>query len=883
MAVEYSVHTCRALAESFGRCGLLRPMRQDRYEAGTELTVDCRGVVPDQRGRVHLSVKKFVGGGFAGQVYRVEVLRIDAPGAELAGLTVGGPFALKVLVPPSGGARRFRDLIYGLGFQAPFSHQASVAAVRAGALWQKLIRRAAGLRFGTERAVADIYATLVDHTMGSCGELREWVDGRNWRFEVDDQLDARHRRLHGQRVPDELVGSREYLAKRRFMADFVRLLHEMGAVELARQYEWWTCKSQPNVLKRLDTEADPAAGLTAVDFRAGLALLPCLPMSPADVVLIGRGIARGSLVQFDRGDLRRLEGFLDRHAEHFADLRGAFEQLRAAEDAYRRSQPDVTHHHVRLLYSRHLWRGILDGAVTGWEVRNRVDAAAGRRLRRSRGLAVLFALLGALRPGGVVAGAALLIAALIGGTASWPLAGAAAALAVGLPLLAGLARKLTGRADLRRHYARLLTSPRYALRALRGRRAETLIRWHRRGRVGRRRARRLYARPLAFGAHWLLSALPAGLHRFLTDAAVARRKLSDLFVRPVRLAFNPEAREQWLRDMLRDGLAKGMLTDDEARQIDGRLKDPFIQKYLKSLAVHVCTLPVTQVVSVIVAVWYKVANNLPWGEAWDEMLLILAAFQATPISPGSLLRGLYVLYLVIRERNFRDYNVAVFVGFFKYVGYLAFPIQMAYRYPALARFMAAHWATEAVRIVPVFGERGALLEHGMFDLFYNRLLTIRRRLHRRAARRVGRRPRAAHAALLAPLAVAAFVAADLLGLRYWGAAPTLRDLWWMVLAVPALLGASVSAGAGGATLSRRMALSAGCAVAAAAGCTAAHLWLGAAAGATGLERLWAALMLLLWRVFLFALLAVLGALFVETRPVREEPARTDVVAGGSNA
>ena len=61
-------------------------------------------------------------------------------------------------------------------------------------------------------------------------------------------------------------------------------------------------------------------------------------------------------------------------------------------------------------------------------------------------------------------------------------------------------------------------------------------------------------------------------------------------------------------------------------------------------------------------------------------------------------------------------------------GYLAFPIQMTHRYPELAGFMAGHWATEAVHIVPVFGEKGALLEHFAFRLFYNWPLTLRRRL-----------------------------------------------------------------------------------------------------------------------------------------------------------
>ncbi|MCX7590537.1 MAG: hypothetical protein N2255_02805, partial [Kiritimatiellae bacterium] len=36
-----------------------------------------------------------------------------------------------------------------------------------------------------------------------------------------------------------------------------------------------------------------------------------------------------------------------------------------------------------------------------------------------------------------------------------------------------------------------------------------------------------------------------------------------------------------------------------------------------------------------------------------------------------------------------------------------------------ARFMAGRWAAGAVHFVPVFGERGALLEHMVFDAFFN--------------------------------------------------------------------------------------------------------------------------------------------------------------------
>jgi hypothetical protein len=86
---------------------------------------------------------------------------------------------------------------------------------------------------------------------------------------------------------------------------------------------------------------------------------------------------------------------------------------------------------------------------------------------------------------------------------------------------------------------------------------------------------------------------------------------------------------------------------------------------------------------------------------------------------------------MIRERNWRDYLWAVLISFWKYVGYLAFPIQMVAKFPALSRFMAGRWATSMVRFVPVFGERGALLEHWVFDFFFNVPVSVRRRFSRR--------------------------------------------------------------------------------------------------------------------------------------------------------
>jgi hypothetical protein len=822
MGNDYSVEVCGELQERFRGAQVCRPMRIGRYDPGTELTYEVQGFAGNRPARVRMAIEKFVGGGFAGQVYRVKVLGIDGP--ELAGVQVGGDYALKILIPPSDFSRLFRDTLYRIGFQGPFQLQVNPAAARAGALWQKVIQRAAGNRFGDERAVVDIYGTFVDERLGSCGELREWVEGRTWRLEVDDRLDLLRLWRQGKILDENQIGSPEYRAKKVFMREFVQLLHEMGAHEFARQYEWSTCKSQPNCLKRHGTEEKPAEGLVAVDFRAGLTLLPFLPMSPGDVKLILQGFGRGSPVQFDRGNLDRLDRFVAAHRDEFADMQGILTELKEVERIYRDSVPDITHNHVRLLYSGRLWGTILDSAVTGWQMKGLVDDGHAQTLRKSRLSAVVFLLVGCI------------------------------------PFLGKVLRRVWGRSDWREHYGRMLTSLPYLGRAFGAKVAEKLVQWHRAGRVDAQRAIRLADQPWRFAGHWPLSLLPAGLHRFVTDWPFAWDKLTYLLLRPVRLYFNAELREQWLREMLAEGQKKQMLSDDDAQIILRQLDEPFIQKYLKSLAVHVCTLPVTQVVSVTIAVIYVLMHpQMPRVQAWGVGLGIIALFQVVPISPGSLTRGLYVLYLVIRERNFRDYNIAVFLGFFKYVGYLAFPIQMTYRYPVLARFMATHWATEAVHAVPVFGEHGALLEHWVFYLFYNWPLTIRRRMNLRAQMRASAEPRYWHATACVISAAAVFGFADYVHLGHFGKLPGLGAYWWLVMAVPLVCGSLTTLGCGGAALGRRIVAAAltGALIALAASVLLAF-W-GLAGGIAAAD----AVPLAVWRTFLLTILSTLGAIGTE--------------------
>ena len=803
MAHRYSPQTIQQLTDAYAATGVVRPMRIARYEGGTELAYEVTGVAPAHPGRMRVQVEKFVGGGFAGQVYRVKLLELDAPDGPIGYLTVGDSYAMKILIPPSRGSHAFRNMIYAVGFQAAFQLTCNPTASRAGALWQTLIRRAAAVRFGDERAVTEIHATFVDPILGSCGEISEWIDGRTWRFEADEHLGLRRsRRRH---ATSAYLSSPEYLAKKDFMAEIVDLLHDMGAPELARQYEWWTCKSQPNCLKRLDSNDDPQTGLTAVDFRAGLALLPFLPMSPGDVVLIAKGIARGSLVQFDRGNLRKLRAFVDTNAQDFTDLTDAVDELQAAETHYRDSQIDLTHNLPRLLTSPRLWRRLTDSTVEGWRVRNITDDAATGLLQRHRFLTPLFALLNLAPVASLVGGLVILLSCLLRWRITLTDGVVGAALVTVVPGYARWVRSLLGRADMRRHYGRMLTSPSYFWQAVRAHMIEGLIAWHRARRLDKRHVQSTLTWPALYPVHRALSLLPRQLHRFLSDPRYIAGVMRYVVVRPLKLLFNAKFREAWMRSMIRDGCDRGMLTPAEARQIESRIDDPYIQKYIKSLAVHVCTLPITQVVSVLVAA-IAVIKHPEWsmGEAWGYAMTIIGVFQIIPISPGSITRGLYVVYLVIRDRDFKHYNIAVFMSFFKYIGYLAFPIQMAQRYPTLSRFMAGRGATGAVSMIPVFGERGALLEHGVFDLFFNYPLTLRRRRTIIRKRRASLPTRVWHMAPLALLGVAAFSLIDWRMLVAYGHVPQMRTIWYATIAVPLLLGSLVARWAGGAKTTRRI-------------------------------------------------------------------------------
>jgi hypothetical protein len=286
---------------------------------------------------------------------------------------------------------------------------------------------------------------------------------------------------------------------------------------------------------------------------------------------------------------------------------------------------------------------------------------------------------------------------------------------------------------------------------------------------------------------------------------------------------------------------------------------------------ELATLFISETVFLTIAAVYILGHpELGWSQATLRAGIIIGAFNLLPVSPGSLVRGFYVLGLCVKERNVRDYRLALPVGFFKIIGYLAFPLQMAYRFPELARFMAGHWATEAVHIVPVFGERGAWLEHAVFDMFYNYPLSLGIRIRRRDERAAAAKPRAWAIPLAVLLGAGLLALLDFLFIRSVGRVPSLKDVWWAAFVVPIFAGFLASLWSRRKNMGRRVTagITAGALVGLVYGAVNSFLsplFLGLTEAAVPVPSNGALALGILWKTFIFALLAIPGALLAETR------------------
>ena len=215
-----------------------------------------------------------------------------------------------------------------------------------------------------------------------------------------------------------------------------------------------------------------------------------------------------------------------------------------------------------------------------------------------------------------------------------------------------------------------------------------------------------------------------------------------MFVKPVQLYFKPAVREKWLKDMVEEGRKNRMLSDEDAKGILAQIDEPYIQKYLKSLAVHMATLFLSETVFLTIAVVYILGHpEFGWAEATARAALIIGAFNLLPVSRAHSSRGIYVIGLCIKEKNIRDYRLALPVSFFKIIGYLAFPPPDGLPLPRAGPVHGRPLGDGRCPHRPIFGEKGAWLEHAVFDAFYNYPLSLGIRIKKRDELAAAKKPR----------------------------------------------------------------------------------------------------------------------------------------------
>jgi hypothetical protein len=364
----------QSLREQINSSNILVKPKGNGYRRGERIERYVRGLDGKCLGLECFQIDISPGSGFAGQVYRafpkngllLPESRVDCAtqGAvqaqELSGSFCAPPVALKVLRPRNPLKEFIRDLLFRLSFQQIFTPRVSEQAVRAGLIWQELLGIAARTQFHASGVLARPLGYFWEEESSSFVEVHEWVDGRNAIYEVDEGVIRRL--LTHQPAPPE----REMARKKQFMHRLVGLCHAIGAIGLARQYEWYTLVSQANVLTRLAPPAS-ASEFVAVDCRPGLAVPFFLPLSPAHARLIFDGLQRGVLAHFDEVDFARLDAFTAAHPQAFAATDGLIEQLKADDLSFRAGRPDLWHTRTRFLKEPHLRQSVRSAAISAWQ------------------------------------------------------------------------------------------------------------------------------------------------------------------------------------------------------------------------------------------------------------------------------------------------------------------------------------------------------------------------------------------------------------------------------------------------------------------------------------------------------------------------------------
>ena len=558
---------------------------------------------------------------------------------------------------------------------ASFAPRLRQDALRSGLIWQEILRIAASLELGAG-SVARPLGYYWDGELSSFVQIHEWIDAKPVTYTADDQLLLRWLGRSRERPDSEMQ------RKKHFMDDLVALCHRIGAVGLARQFEWYTFVSQANVL----TRRDPARGeFVAVDCCPGLAVPFFLPLSPAHAKIIWLGLKRGRLAHFDEVDLSRLDAYVTDHAETFRPIAGLIQQLKECDPRYRSSLPDVWHTRTRLLRDATFRRQIKGAMVQDWRRLGSIYDQQAERLAQSR----------------------------------WYWLGLAMD---NLPVVGHWLLGLIGNAGYWQHIVQFTTQRIYRHQTLQAQRANDLLEWAG-DRTSTERARALAASiPRYLLDKLALSWLPACLHRLMTDAQARRQLVQSAIILPMNQAY----RRDWLIHLIEEQHTRGIITDQQAQQLGAQVAEPHMQGFIRDLGLTLGVEIIAKLVYIVLAIYGLSTQNL--------FPFVVAAFG--PLPPSGILRAVYVsiqlacdLPRIIRHRD-NKLLLTRMLGFvcapWRAIGNLFAPIEMFAYYNDMSLLLADRFVSQMVDATPVFGGRGKLLEWWAFNLTYNLPLSLRR-------------------------------------------------------------------------------------------------------------------------------------------------------------
>jgi hypothetical protein len=512
------------------------------------------------------------------------------------------------------------------------------------------------------------------------------VEARPAAYQVDDRLFLSCRALPPGMNPCEMQ------RKRQVMGWLVNLCQRIGAIGLARQYEWYTFVSQANVLTLNDSPIGEPKFIV-VDCRPGLAVPFFLPLSPAHASIILKGLRGGVLVHFDQCDLGQLDHWLAAHPGLLDGLQPLVDRLRIDNASYRDGLPDLWHRRPHFWMDKNQRSKVRLRRMSTWQ---RLGLLSPRSVKHLKNSELLF----------------------------WT-----ALLLDNIPLLGPWLLGGMGNSTHRRHLAALARNSSYRKRAIDARRQVDLEDWQSVGRIQAGRVNRLAGSiPRYLVEKLILGWLPAGIHRLLVDPQAQRQFIQERLVLPFDLLFREPRRRGWLCAVIEKQHARGLVSREKADELCAQAGEPRLQGFLRDLGYSLVLEIFSKLVYLALAVY-----GLSSGDFWLLALALLG-----PIPPSGVMRGLYGLARlgwesprIIRQKDRRGLTslcLGLAVAPWRFVGNFFAPLEMLFYYRRLSLLLVDHFISQMVHGIPVFGGEGKLLEYWAFQASFNLPLSLYRRL-----------------------------------------------------------------------------------------------------------------------------------------------------------